>query len=635
MSVIFGILKPAREQVTREELSILASATERYALDGTYVRASGNLGMGFQPYHTHLRSNLESQPVSDEFGNHLVFDGRIDNHAELRNELGISNKDASDSVLILAGFERWGRNCFSRLIGDWALAIISGRDDTIYLARDHAGTRTFYYQIIDRTVRWATYLESFFANDEKYPLDEQFAARFLSASLIGNLTPYAGIRAVPPAHFLTIRNGTVTQTPHWEWVAENRLHLKSDAEYEDHFLDLFRQSVARRTGTGAPILAELSGGMDSTSIVCMSDHIRTSQGEGVNGILDTVSYFDPGEPNWNEQPYFSISEARRGKEGIHIQTSFADSRFEPCDPALGPRPLPGADRATENFERQILTAMQVKNCRVILSGVGGDELLGGVPTPMPELADYLISLQPVTLLRQATQWSIARRTPLIQTLLGAARTAIRLYLGPRPASPIPSWIQSRLKQLLMDTFRREARHETPFLALPSSKINGQMWWPLIETLPHSRPSPLARFEYRCPYLDRDLVNFLFQVPREQLVRPGRRRSLMRRALRSLVPPEVLERRRKAQLSKTPVIAFFNARSALRELSSNLCAADIGLIDQAAFVRSMDLVTSGEQTSEWPMLMRAILFEIWLRSNAGLSCWQDLFLPEKERPSALS
>ncbi|MGA9669879.1 MAG: asparagine synthase-related protein [Terracidiphilus sp.] len=146
-----------------------------------------------------------------------------------------------------------------------------------------------------------------------------------------------------------------------------------------------------------------------------------------------------------------------------------------------------------------------------------------------------------------------------------------------------------------------------------------MWWALVETLSHSCPSILSRFEYRYPYLDRDLVSFLFRVPREQLTRPGRRRSLMRRALRSLVPPEILERRRKAQLSRTPLIAFFNSRAALKELCTDLRTADIGLIDQATFARSMELVTSGKQTTEWGMLLRAILFEFWLRSNTGLDC----------------
>jgi asparagine synthase (glutamine-hydrolysing) len=619
MSMIFGILKPAQEQVTREELQILGLATERYAPDGTYVHASGNLGMGFQPYHTHLRSHLESQPASDRSGNQLVFDGRLDNHRELRNELGISDKESSDSVLILAGFEKWGRDCFARLIGDWALALISGSDRTMYLARDHAGTRTLYFASSNGTLRWGTYLESFFARGEDYPLDEQFSARFLSASPIGNLTPYAGIRAVPPAHFVTFRNGTVTQTSHWEWDAGSRLPLNSDAEYEEHFLALFRQSVERRTGSGDPILAELSGGMDSTSIVCMSDQIRLSQGAGVNGILDTVSYFDPGEPNWNEEPYVAISEARRGKKGFHIQSSLADRRFETYDPALGRRLLPGADRATENFDRQILAPMQAGNHRVILSGLGGDELLGGVPTPMPELADYIISFQPITLLRQATRWSLARRTPLTQTLLGAARTAMRVYRGPQLVPCPPDWLEPRIRKLLNEKDTKETSHNSRFRGLPSARINEQMWWALVETLSHSCPSILSRFEYRYPYLDRDLVSFLFRVPREQLTRPGRRRSLMRRALRSLVPPEILERRRKAQLSRTPLIAFFNSRAALKELCTDLRTADIGLIDQATFARSMELVTSGKQTTEWGMLLRAILFEFWLRSNTGLDC----------------
>ena len=142
MSIIFGTRKSPEAIVTRQEMLYLASATERYAPDGTSIATHGHIGMGFQPYHTHERSNLESQPVKDALGNMLSLDGRIDNHAELRDLLDIREKDAPDSLITLTAFLRWGGACFSRFIGDWAIVIWSVSNRQIYLARDHAGTRT-------------------------------------------------------------------------------------------------------------------------------------------------------------------------------------------------------------------------------------------------------------------------------------------------------------------------------------------------------------------------------------------------------------------------------------------------------------------------------------------------------------
>ena len=101
----------------------------------------------------------------------------------------------------------------------------------------------------------------------------------------------------------------------------------SDGDYESHFLALFEQSLERRTGPGAPILAQLSGGMDSTAIVCLSDRLRRSTDPHCK-ILDTISFFDDSEASLNETPYFSLVEDRRGKVGIHLDTAFSQRTFE-------------------------------------------------------------------------------------------------------------------------------------------------------------------------------------------------------------------------------------------------------------------------------------------------------------------
>jgi asparagine synthase (glutamine-hydrolysing) len=145
VNIILGVRAADAQSVDERHLRALAQGTNRYAPDGTFVLADGHVGMVFQPYHTHERSRLEAQPIVDVRGNMLCFDGRLDNHEELQEALGLPSQIASDSEIILAAFERWGESCFSRFIGDWALALWSSAERSLYLARDHAGMRTLYY----------------------------------------------------------------------------------------------------------------------------------------------------------------------------------------------------------------------------------------------------------------------------------------------------------------------------------------------------------------------------------------------------------------------------------------------------------------------------------------------------------
>jgi asparagine synthase (glutamine-hydrolysing) len=106
--------------------------------------------------------------------------------------------------------------------------------------------------------------------------------------------------------------------------------------------------------------------------------------------LDTVSCYDDSEPNWNEQPYFTKVEQRRGRRGWHIRAEHngLDAQYDPERFAASP-----GSRRSGNATKQFLACLASQGNRVVLSGTGGDEVLGGVPTPVPELADLLASGQ--------------------------------------------------------------------------------------------------------------------------------------------------------------------------------------------------------------------------------------------------
>lgn len=607
MSIIFGIQAAAEQRVAEGKLRELARATERFAPDGTYVIARANVGMGYQPYYTHERSHLETQPTVDELGSLICFDGRLDNHQELRSTLGLERENAADSEIVLRAFQRWGENCFAHFIGDWALALWSSAERALYLARDHAGTRTLYYENKQGRVLWATYLETFLAGNQRCAVDDAYFACYLAAQPTHDLTPYTGIRAVTPGRWLRIQGDRINRNSHWSWMAPDQIRYRTDAEYEEHFFFLFKQAVGRRVGPGAPILAHLSGGMDSSSIVCMSDHIRTQDGTKAADLLDTVSYYDDSEPDWNERPYFESVENRRAKRGIHVSLPLLSEDIEPAPVRYL---WPGADRATYDNERRLIAEMGQRDYRVVLSGIGGDELLGGFPTPLPELADVLAQGDIFGYFRKALAWCLVDRIPLLHMTGRAFKFLVQQYLPPQAAKEsLPPWSTPRLKRGVRRVDHASIQ-DLKLFSRPSSMANVRMVPALLETLPHRFPNHCVRFEWRYPYLDRDLLEFLLRVPSNVLVRPGRRRAMMRNALRSIVPNEILERRRKGARGRSVPLTLKRQEHKIRNLFENLLPPLSQLADQPTLLRDALDVVHRSDLSRMHFVVRAIFVQLW-------------------------
>jgi asparagine synthase (glutamine-hydrolysing) len=589
MSIIYGVLKEHEVTVAESELRHLAAVTDRYATGANSVHVRGRLGMGFQPYSSHLRSELERGPARSPHGDLLSFDGRLDNYTELSEDLGLHDPEAlSDSQIVLAAFAQWGEGCFSRFVGDWALALWSEKHQSLYLARDHAGTRTLYLRQKHGETVWATYLDTFHTRDAGFQLSHDYAACYLAGGFVRDFTPYEGIRSVPPAHYLRIREGVLSQHRHWSPTIGAAVCLKSDAEYEARFLTLFQQSVARRTDPGAPILAQLSGGMDSTAIVCMSDQIRR-ENDPNSEILDTVSFYDDSEATLNERPYFSITEGKRGKIGTHLDMAFSQRTFEAYNGADGIYWIPGADSFSIEQERRFHDTVWKKGYRSILSGIGGDEVLGGIPDPLPELADHLVSGNLRRLLRQSIAWSLVDRSPLVSTLGRTLSYAACLYLSPKQRD-VPPWIMPSLRKRSREIEASHNDRRSRLGIAPHSLDNRLTWASVLETLPHLFPQLLVRPEYRYPFLDK----------------------LMRRALAHIVPHEVLERRRKAYQLRAPLHALERARDVLEELFSEPMLADAGLIDVTRLRHSLRHTVAGDPTW-WQAMLKTIALELWLRS----------------------
>jgi asparagine synthase (glutamine-hydrolysing) len=618
MNIIFGLWRSQGPPVTRGELESIGMHTRRFAQDGEWLRTSSEIGLGIQAQYTHARSRLEAQPMSDAAGNILVYDGRLDNFRDLLLDLDLTGENTSDSEIILCAYQKWGSGSFVRFVGDWALTLWDSQSRTLYLARDHAGTRTLHYACDGAgTVTWATYLDSYVGTDLLDVVDPVYMASYLAMLPCYGRTPYQGIQAVLPGHFVKVESHGTTTTQFWEPSVQERHSRGSQSDLKAEFLHLLEQSVARRTGPGAPVLAQLSGGMDSTSIVCIADRLRTRSGTGTEPI-DTLSFFDDSEPTWNERPYFSLVEAKRGRRGFHLDVSLYRTSFERPSGNGVSYLYPGIEESFTKRDLELYSLTCAGGYRSILSGIGGDEFTGGIPSPSGEIADLVLRARFIKGAERAVAWCLARRLSIVE-LLTQSVAFLRRHLDSSNIEAVTAsipWLTAKARQHTQTAIRELPMvHFRPFMVRPKMAELSETWWSTLRTQPHLKPSEIYRYEYRYPYLDRDFIEFLLRLPADQLAEPGRRRSLMRAALQGVVPEEILERRRKAYLLAGPLR---NIRQLAPRLSEEIRAsllAEYGYVDKAALERSLAEIASGDTTQGWGFILRFAWLETWLRYRA--------------------
>jgi asparagine synthase (glutamine-hydrolysing) len=617
MSVQFGRWNLDGNPVDPTYLAKVKPLIAPYGPDDEGAYAISNLSIMYRAFHTTKESRRETQPHVSESGAVITWDGRLDNRAELICRLGdVLTISATDVSIVAATYEEWGANCFAKLVGDWALSIWDPKSRSLLLAKDPVGTRHLFYSIDNDQVTWSTILDPLvLLASNVFALCEEYIAGWFSFFPATYLTPYIGIHSVPPSSLVVIRNGKQTVTRYWDFDPAKQIRYRTDAEYEEHFRVVFGEAVRRRLRSDSPILAELSGGMDSSSIVCMADTL-VARGADETPRLDTISYYDDSEPNWNERPYFTKVEEKRGRTGTHIDMGKQEPlKFELESDHFAATPGSSGSRPSE-ASRQIAACITSQGNRVVLSGIGGDEFTGGVPTPVPELEDLMARGHFRTLAHQLKVWALNKRKPWFYLLFDSAREFFppSLVGVPKHKRPAPWLDPAFVKRNHAALTGYEGRTKL-FGPLPSFQGHVSTVDVLRRQLACSDLSTGQPREKRYPYLDRGLLEFVSAIPREQLVRPGQRRSLMRRALIGIVPDELLNRKRKAFIARGPRVGIAAEWLHLLELSQHLLISSLGIADSTRFVEALQ---EAQQGAEGPIvpLMRTLGIELWLRNLAA-------------------
>lgn len=411
-----------------------------------------------------------------------------------------------------------------------------------------------------------------------------------------------------------------TITKYWDFDPGKRIRYRTDAKYEEHFRSALATAVQRRLRSDRPVLAELSGGMDSSSIVCMADLVL-GQGHANCPRLDTITWYDESNPNWGELPHFTKVEEKRGRIGHHIdftslkkddsQTPFGAEFLSDCFAAT---PIPNSRQS--EFFKQNATYIRSQGYRVTLSGIGGEFTGDGVPTPTPEFQNLLARVRFVTLSRQLTAWAAKMRKPRLPLLWEAVQGFFFVPADvPKEMYSAP-WLHSGFVRR-----NRAALHGYPFRVklfgpLPNFQHN-------LRTLNIHRKL-LALYtlqrellhEVRYPYFDRDFLEFMYAIPCEHIVRMGQRRFLMKHALVGIVPDEILKRKKKEIVPQerpknVPAERTSAEWPSLVEIGQQIVGSSAGIIDPNRFLEALQKVRRNEEVP-LDSLKRTLTLESWLR-----------------------
>ena len=617
MSMQAGIWNFDGRPVDPELLESLTESLRKQGPDGESCYVDGSVALLYRPFHTTAESRREKQPHITRRGFILTWDGRVDNRAELIAEMR-SELEAypTDVAIIGAAFDRWETECFARIVGDWAISIWNPAQHELIFASDYMAVRHIFYYLKKDLVWWSTDLTPLvLLSGDRFHIDDDYIAGYFANDPDAHLTPYREIREVPPGQFIRVCNGSVLVKRYWRFNTGLCIRYKTDAEYEEHFRYIFRQSVRRRLRSDSPILAELSGGIDSSSIVCMADEIL-AKGESQGPKVDTLSYYDKTEPHGDDWLYLQKVEAHRSRTGHRIDAGRLEgcqAPFEYSDFSA----LPGKLGSWRQIEDERATVVQEGGYRAILSGIGGDEFLGGIPDPTALLGDLLVQFRWVSLARQLVAWSLVKRLPLIHLLWQAAAdllpSTLGQYLSKRVA--VEPWIERDFARRTKLAVRSLDVDDHFGFWLPSRRSCAGGVVLMSKKLAKSMSTFSHIEESRYPYLDITLIEFLLSIPANQLLRPGERRSLMRRSLAGIVPKEVLSRPTKQFSARMPVLVVEKNWDRLQTSFERPVSGAFRYVNPARFLTALRGAMNGRNVHVVRMY-RAIALEFWLRDLAS-------------------
>lgn len=543
-----------------------------------------------------------------------VGSARLDNRSEIERRVEAEGMNSTDLQLVLRLLARTGTRHIRDLLGDFAFVAWQHSTRTVIAATDALGVKKLFYSETGDLLAFATRAEAL-AVERQY--EPRYLVELISlCPLTRGLTAYRRVRRLPAGTAATLGDRALIEQVYWSPDEfEARRHTSAfEREAPLELRDLLSASVQQRLTGDGETWAQLSGGMDSSSIVSTAQWL-VSRGVIPHGIAGTVTYVDWQGTDADEREFSSAVAARwRTRNEVIV------------DPPLwsdGEAPPPHLDQPRDSLifsprERRLCTIVRQAGGRALLAGFGSDELFTGT---IIYFADWLAKGRVWQAARALAHWAARGRV----SFWAVAYDNAILPLVPRVLRRPGSYDDGRLLPWIAeDAVRRyELRHRTNAVTGGGGRLGRKYRDTMLQMTAAIRSHLDAGglgdvLDVRYPFLSRPLVEFALRLPPELCARPHARKWVLREAMREIVPDIVRRRVGKGGPTDALVRSLSAQRQLLEPLADAPILGELGIVDpnqlRLAFATAPHETHGGRNLSA--DVQRTLMTEAWLQIRSG-------------------
>jgi asparagine synthase (glutamine-hydrolysing) len=549
----------------------------------------------------------------------LVYNGEIYNYLELRAELehlGHNLRTNGDTEIVLAAYREWGADCVQRFVGMWAFALLDLERRSLLLSRDRFGIKPLFYTVVRGELRFASEIKGLLApGDIDLEPNEDAVRRFM---LIGQVDVsdesfFRGIFQLPAAHHAVVALATPTVVrPQRYWAIPGPDEVQSMPDAPEQLEALLRESVRVHARSDVAVGTCLSGGLDSSAIVCEAELLR-ERGE-ISSFAHRGFGYVPQDEAHSERRHMDVVARKTQLEMTYVDDD-PERALEviPLIARQQDEPFGTASIVAQWF---VFEAAARAGLKVMLDGQGADEVLGGYHAYLPLIARA--HLRGWRLLRYARFAADHRRRLGTRPLgsLDALASAV---------PPVRRLGDARARKLtaaaaLLSPGFRGAWHLADQGSLVPRSINEILERATTTQLPallrfEDRNSMAHSLEARVPFLDHRLVEFAFRLPGEDKIHGVVMKHVLREGLAGILPEPIRARTDKIGFRADPGITWQFAARHRDALMRSETPFEDRWFDRVALQGLLD--TSDRTPDNEFALWRAISLKLWLAA-----AWSD-------------
>ena len=621
MSGIVGIYRFSKEYPDNQVLVRMTDALVHRGPDGRATWQAGPVGLGHCMLWTTHESLHEHLPFTSGDGTlSITADARIDNRDELISDLNLSQQSEiiPDSSLILHAYQHWGESCVDHLLGDFAFAIWDAYKQHLFCARDHMGVKPFYYFRSDEFFAFGSEIKALFCvpGIPREMNEKGLAFRLAGIDDDPVITSYLHIHRLPAAHAMIVSLSGTRIHRYWSLNPDSEIHFGTDEEYENAFRTIFTQAVRCRMRSAFPVGSELSGGLDSSSVVCVARHLlRQENSDHQLHPIHTFSAVFDEVPECDERTYINYV-LKGGDLTSHFIYPDQLSSLYAIEHQIRQIEEPTLSPTSYTYWTMYQTARDT-GVRVVLSGEWGDVIVSyGTGT----LLEFVTAGKLLRAIREiiglSKNFEEQKREIISRDLIVPLLPHKIRQRYDHPSLSI-HWIQADFAQRtgLIDYYShfQETRlkpitsrehHFFDFSSIPISLA--------LEAM--DKNAAAHSIEPRFPFLDRRVVEFCLALPPEQRIRRGYTRAIEREGLADYLPPEI--RLRTSKGIADPYLKYSLVKFEGKNLTDILfCHPDVlrSYIDLDFIQEAYRKLMAGTAFNLMP-LWRTVVLTFWLHEE---------------------